>query len=335
MDKLKNQRVLLFSPYFFGYEKAISSKIAEKFGECFFFDERANSSTLEKIFIRLNYKKLLKKKINNYYQAIINQFETDYFDYVLFINPESITFDLLQQLKNKQKRAKFILYMWDSFDNKPYSKELISLFDDCFTFNKEDSISYKMRFRPLFYIDDYNADLNNEKNEREFDVCFIGTIHSDRYKILKEVEKWAKNNNFKTFYYMFFPSWIVYLKYKIENLGKLSIKKKEFHFSSLSFEQTKSFPLKSNVIIDMQHPKQTGLTMRTVEMLGMKKKIITTNTDVQNYDFYNPNNIKIIDRTSIDISPDFIMSDYDNSNDVYREKYSIDAFINDIFDIKE
>ena len=35
--------------------------------------------------------------------------------------------------------------------------------------------------------------------------------------------------------------------------------------------------------------------MRTIEMLGALK-MITTNAEIQNYDFYHPNNICIVDR---------------------------------------
>lgn len=327
ITRLKNSRILFFSPVFFGYEKAIETKLSLISKECVFFDERANPSTLDKILIRLSLNFLIKKRITKYYQEIIDLYGENYFDYVIFFNPETISDKLLLKLKKKQNKAKFILYMWDSLKNKPRTKELISYFDSSLTFNKEDSTTYNMRFRPLFFIDEYNADFNPKQSKNDIDICFIGTIHSDRYFILKEIEKQSKKNKLKVFYYLYFPSIILFYKYKLENLGKLEVKKKNFKFQALKSDEIRAIMDKSNVIVDIQHPNQTGLTMRTIEMLGLKKKIITTNQDIINYDFYNANNVSIIDRKDIKIDLDFMTTAYDDSNNKIRNKYSIDQFL--------
>jgi len=51
-------------------------------------------------------------------------------------------------------------------------------------------------------------------------------------------------------------------------------------------------------IIDIERPLQKGLTMRTIEMLGTNKKIITTN------------NIFIIDRNNPIIDEIFLNKEY-------------------------
>ena len=130
---------------------------------------------------------------------------------------------------------------------------------------------------------------------------------------------------------MFFPSKILFYKYKFENLGKVKISKKDFHFNSLNSHQVKEYLERCKVVIDIQHPKQVGLTMRTIEMLGLRKKLITTNKDIKNYDFYNEDNICVIDRKNVLIDKKFIKSDYNQSSDIFRKNYSLDAFTNDLF----
>ena len=332
MSSLSDKKVLLFAPKFFGYEKSITNKIKEKASECVFYDERANPSTFDKICIRLNYRNFLIKKINSFYNAIIDKYERDYFDYVLFFNPETITVDLLKRLKEKQSKAKFIIYMWDSFENKPHTKELLPFFDNKFSFNKDECAKYGFKFRALFFIDEYDADKNPKtENKTDIDIGFIGTVHSDRYKILKEVDSWARQNGLKTKYYMFFPSKILFYKYKFENFGKLKISKKDFHFNSLDSHQVKEYLGRCKVVIDIQHPKQVGLTMRTIEMLGLRKKLITTNQDIKNYDFYNENNICIINRKNILINKNIFDTNYNLYSDLYRKNYSLDSFIDDLF----
>ena len=76
--------------------------------------------------------------------------------------------------------------------------------------------------------------------------------------------------------------------------------------SGLPSEQLTAKLKQSKTVVDIQHPKQSGLTMRTIEMLGANKKMITTNADIQNYDFYHPNNICIVDRNNVVVPPEFI-----------------------------
>ena len=115
---------------------------------------------------RLNYRNFLINKINAFYNAIIEKYENNYFDYVLFLNPETITIDLLKRLKEKQSKAKFILYMWDTFENKPHTKELLSFFDNKFSFNKDECAKYGFKFRALFFIDEYDIDKNPQTENK-------------------------------------------------------------------------------------------------------------------------------------------------------------------------
>lgn len=58
----------------------------------------------------------------------------------------------------------------------------------------------------------------------------------------------------------------------------------------------------SKAQIEIQHPSKKGLTTRAFESLGTKTKLITTNPAIRQYDFYNSNNILIIDRNNPVIS---------------------------------
>ncbi len=67
---------------------------------------------------------------------------------------------------------------------------------------------------------------------------------------------------------------------------------------------------KSRIVLDVQKPMQIGQTMRSFEALGSKRKLITTNSDIANYDFYHPDNILIIDRHHPIVPPSFLHSNY-------------------------
>jgi hypothetical protein len=87
----------------------------------------------------------------------------------------------------------------------------------------------------------------------------------------------------------------------------------------------------SRAIVDVEHPKQKGLTMRTFETLGKEKKLITTNGNIRAYDFYNDANISIIDRANPAINKEFIYLPFRPLPEILYYKYSIDGWLEDIF----
>ena len=62
--------------------------------------------------------------------------------------------------------------------------------------------------------------------------------------------------------------------------------------------------------------------IRTIECLGAKRKLVTTNSDIKNYDFYNENNILIYSEP-IDLDSPFFKNEYEELPDEMYEKYSL------------
>lgn len=330
MKKFINKKILFFAPKFFNYEVEIKKKLEQLGAQVDFYDERMNPSNLDKVIIRLK-KDLLKIRINKYYSEIIEKSKKNNYDYILFISPETITKELLEKFRESQKNCKFILYMWDSIKNKKNVQEIIECFDSHFSFDKSDClVDSRFRFRPLFYLDEYSK-LTQNKKDLKNDILFIGTVHSDRYSIIKYIKNSALENNLRGTFFMYFPSKVVYFIKKLFDKSYKNTDINDFKFIPISKNEVLNMISSSKVIVDIQHPKQVGLTMRTIEMLGMKKKLITTNKDILNYDFYNSNNIKVIDRDNPILDSEFIKSDYLEIDKKIYEKYSIGKWLEEIF----
>ena len=87
----------------------------------------------------------------------------------------------------------------------------------------------------------------------------------------------------------------------------------------------------SKAIIDLPHPNQTGLTIRSIEALGLKKKLITTNVDIKKYDFYHPSNILIINPNNPAISKEFLSLEYISLDSNIYDKYTVSAWLRSFF----
>lgn len=327
---LEGKRILFLSAYFFGYNEQICKAMQAKGAIVDYFDERPANSVFVKAIIRLR-PELLKSYIQQYHNNIIEKTKNNKYDYIVIIKAESITVENLKMLKQTHSDAKLILYLWDSVKNFKNAEAKLPLFDKVLSFDRYDCDELGLIFRPLFYSKDY-ADIAVKQSSQDIDVLFIGTMHSDRYRFVKNIENSVTNSGKKVYYYLFFMSNVLYYKMKFSNKALRGTKKSDFYFKSISQNDVVELFAKTKNVVDIQHPQQTGLTMRTIETLGAKRKLITTNKDIVNYDFYNQSNILIVDRAYPKIDDAFLSSPYQEiDNDVYQY-YSIDSWINNILD---
>ena len=98
----------------------------------------------------------------------------------------------------------------------------------------------------------------------------------------------------------------------------------------LSLNEINQLNIKSETLLDINREFQSGLSFRIFECLGYKKKLITTNQDVINYDFYNPNNIYILDKDNPIIDPNFFNKKYEEIPSEILSKYTIEGWFNQI-----
>lgn len=326
-SRLSKKRILLICPKFFNYHMEIIHSLEQMGAYVDYFDERPSNSAVSKALLRID-KRLIAHKITSYYRDIVNAIsKNEYkYDYILIVKAEAIPKDVINKLRQLNPKVKIIMELWDSISNNSQAAEKIGLVDKAFSFDKSDCIKFNMNFRPLFYIDRYN-EISKLDVKKQYDLLFVGSIHSDRYKILKNIEKKLLANGYKVYYYMYIPSKMLYYvrKYILRQFPGSS--KVDFKFKSIGQDEVLSLVSKSKVILDIQHPNQTGLTMRTVEMLGANKKIITTNNDIKSYDFYCKTNIQVVDRDISYLNLSFFESEYVPVKDEIKQVYSLKSWL--------
>lgn len=328
MSFLEGKKILFISPRFFGYEEQIAAKLRALKADVLFFDDRPSNSVFVKALIRIH-KNFLRTRIRAHYNRIFNAIRNKKLDYFLLIKGESIPVDFINRVKAANPGCVFIMYQYDSVRNNKNAVACFPAFDKIFSFDQDDVQQFNiLKFRPLFYIDEYK-DL--EEKPTEFDITFIGTAHSDRYFLIKEMQKSISHLNLSTLLFFYCPSKLVYYGRKLFQKNFRNVNKKEISFISLSKKEVVEIIAKSRIVIDVQHPGQTGLTMRTIEALGGKKKLITTNPAIINYDFYNTNNVLLVDRKNPVIDEAFLQTPYQEIDRNIYEKYSISSWLEELF----
>lgn len=326
------KKVLFISPVFFDYYKEIIKELENQNFEVDFIKDSASSSNIFKAVSRIN-KKFVQLPMKKYFQNIVlKQVMLKSYDYVFLIAGMTYSFSekMIKKIKKIQKQAKFVMYQWDGEENISYVRDIHKYFDKVFSFDRIDCKKNNIySFLPLFYIKKYEE---NDVSDTEYiyDVSYVGTAHPQKYKMINEMSELLKQKLPSQYIYQYMPSKIKYFYHKLTSKEYRHAKISDFNFKKLSSEEINNIYKKSKCIFDAPQKGQVGLTMRTIECIGARKKLITTNTDIINYDFYCEENILVYDENWKN-NRKFFNSDYKKLSENIYIKYNLNSWIKEIF----
>lgn len=298
-------KVLLICPRFFGYEERIVDALKLAEWDVDYFDERPSNSVVYKALNRLGFGFMFKKYTYNYYYNILQKLSENSYTFIFFVNIESTNSEILSLFEMFFPKTKKVLYMWDSSANKPKYLELLDKFDKVFSFDNEDVKLYpKINYLPLFYTD------KKPVTDKTIDISFVGTVHNDRLKVLLPLVEQCSQLGLNTYFYFYYPSKIIFwLRFIYERDIPISVLS-QLNFVPLSYSDYLSVITSSKCVIDINHPKQSGVTMRTIEVLSAGAKVVTTNESVALLGGDIEKNIYILDRKNPNMPEGFIDSEF-------------------------
>ena len=325
-------RVLFITIPFYEYIDKIKETI-HKIYEC----------EVDIMFTSMNYKNLKGVDALKYYYAQKNDAELydnleqsrqnreftflkdNEYDYIFVLVGKGLNISEFKLFLTTQTKAKKILYLWDDVARVHEFKDYKDCFDVIYSFDKMDCKKYGLLFLPLFYTPEY--EYGNEK--KIFDFSFTGWLHSEREQFVEYIYKL----NTKRKWFVWLRTTRLHALY--EFLSTLGKKKPStfYKYKDLSMRESALLMKNSRIVIDMPYDNQNGLSIRTIESLAAQCKLITTNRDVKNYDFYNQKNILIVDRHNPDIPETFINEEYIDIPSYIRDKYSLNNWIRVIFEL--
>lgn len=328
MEILNGKKILIFSPYGATkhYGDAIKGELMRRGASVKGYDERPSQKAFSKIAIRL-FKKRMPQLFNKYIKKVIAENSKDDFDYILICRGEAFNKQSIALLRHAYPNAKIILYLWDILRCADV-RDIINCCDKAMSFDPQDVEENKgLEFRPTFYVNEY-AGIEKLK-KKEHDCIFIGTLHSNRHKIVSKLEKSFKDIGVDLFSYLYVPSRIVYVKDLISKFPYISPGK--VHFKPITLPETIKLLTSSAAILDINYTSQKSLSYRAFEAMAAERKYITTNPEVKKYDFYNPQNIAVIDLNNPVLPDNFISSPFIPVPENILKKYSVEGLVDDLF----
>lgn len=312
-------RVLLIAPRFFGYEQEIAKELIRTGHLVDVLPDRPFNSPFIKAVMRFCPEMGGYRACEKFFSNHLEQFGRSDYKTILVVQGEGVTRKTLVGFRKAYPNARLVFYTWDSIENKPFSKSNLHFYDACSTFDPVDAKKYGMCFRPLFYTDGFDLPPDTEF---KYDLSFIGTVHSDRYRIVHTLLEQLPPE-IRTFVYLYLQApWVYDMRRMFTNTVD-GASRDYFRYEPLNKEVVQTTFFRSRAVLDIEHIKQRGATMRTMEALGSKRKMVTTNANLRDYDFYNPINIQIIDRNAPCLKHEFLQTPYQSPPEEIRQKYSI------------
>jgi hypothetical protein len=313
-------KVLFYCPDYLGIYKIIEKGIIENTSfevKTVLFNNYKHKNKYKKLlnFIsKLILNKNLKKKwASEFYANQIDDLEV--FDYVFIISPDHLLSTELEYVTSKAKKS--IVYFWDSFKLIDRYERTLPFFDVKFSFEPNDVKKHNMSLLTNFYFDTIVSNKNSS------DAYYIGNF-DDRISTIEKINLLLLKSGLKPDIYI-----------KINSKTKVNKFSENINFitSFIPFEENQQKIKESKIILDIHKNIQDGLTFRVFEAIGLNKKLITTNKDIVNYDFYNPNNIFVWDENVTEIPKDFLEKEYEKLSDEIYKKYSLENWVKTIFNI--
>lgn len=238
--------------------------------------------------------------------------DKEIFDQILIIRPDKLRKDVLGFLRKNS--GQLTCFLFDGIENFKSQKKTITYFDSIYSYDKRDVEKFNFQFLTNYIYDDkiaQNTIVNKAFNISSFD---------NRFPLLEKLANYLTVNQVSFRF--------IVKKNKLFNHNTIEITKEYFPLNDV-----KKIISSSLVMVDLQKNNQLGLSFRVFEALGYKKKLITNNQDITTYDFYNKNNIFVINNENIEVPIDFFESEYEDIDPLIFNKYKLENWIFEVFKV--
>lgn len=242
-----------------------------------------------------------------YWKKHLNEYDT------IIVFDNAVTPRLLEFIKtNILGTSELKIWLWNvPNEGIGYLKENF----DVYCFDQNYSKEYGLTFLEQFYIlDSINLD---EKIDVLRDFYFVG---ADKCRV-QQLDQLAGMLEESELTYLF----DVFSNDKQSNRSGIN-----YLDSKITYPEIIKKIQESKVIVEINKDGQVGLTLRALEAVFYGKKLVTNNSRIKEYDFYNPNNILVLDDVnSVDLI-EFLNKPFQPLSRQIIEKYSFSNWINGI-----
>lgn len=322
---LADKHVLVQAPPFFGYDEVIANALRDRGAIVDLIPDRPFNSALMHAVTKLERRAVLGQAAR-LYRRRLSELGRSRYDHILVVNGQTLSDTYLKTLRQEYPTARFSFYIWDDFENRPHAVAMLPLYDAAFSFDRLAAERYGLSFRPLFFSPDFDLPTNPTA---DLELSFVGTAHSDRPAVVHRIDQLLPPTVSRYWFLYLKARWVLHYN-RLTNRHFRGLPSSLFSHTPMPRSKVKALFGRSKGFIDIEHERQSGATIRTFEALGSRKKLITTNARIREFDFYSPENIQVIDRRDPHIDLDLLEAPVKEIAPDVRHRYSVQGWVDDI-----
>ena len=177
------------------------------------------------------------------------------------------------------------------------------------TYDLNDAIKYGILYNNSYC---YFSSFVKQSGDIEYDVFYVGR-DKGRGDYLIKLRDQLNEMGLNT-------------KFIITKNGKFS-HKKSYYNKEITYEEVTKYISRSKSVLNIVLEGQEGVTMRDLESLFFKKKLITNNESLKTKEFFNDKNIFILKENNLLELVDFLKEPYNDLPNELLQKYTFDNAI--------
>ncbi|WP_286732963.1 MULTISPECIES: hypothetical protein [Sphingobacterium] len=214
-------------------------------------------------------------------------------------------------------------YQWDGLNRYPTIKDKLKYFDRFYFFDQGDIVTAKEGNNKVIPITNFffshlqNLETAIQKNT----FLFLGSYISSRMRNIVNTEKLINDSGGFTRFMVYSDD---------SKLVKEDFPNIQFIQEQIEYIDYIKLVLTSEYLVDLLVDSHEGLSFRVFESIGYKKKLLTNNKTIRQYDFYHPNNVFILGDEQR-LLEEFLILPYVEIRKDIIEKYDFDNWILRIF----
>ena len=211
-------------------------------------------------------------------------------------------------IKKHYPEIKIIYWYWNPVSKCVHPNTIPDNLCEKWTFDRKDSSKYALRYNTTFYFNSIEL----PKIQILQDLIFVG-VNKGRKSALDSIQLEMEERGIKSQFYIVDDLW--------------QRRNYRGNFPPIKYDEYLKLVAKSKAILDYVQEGQNGLTLRPMESIFFKKKLITNDSTIKKEDFYNPKNIFVLDADNLDTLKDFLESPYIPIPEEIVTKYDADNWI--------
>lgn len=193
--------------------------------------------------------------------------------------------------------------------------------------NHKDSSSFFLRLLRDTRALDFRIFSFDESNSRTFKIGW----HS-QFFCINQVRKTFTSRTEPTFDFFF----VGYKKNREDDIIQIQSLLKDFRCcfrvvtsaeDYIPYAKYMEMASHSRCIVEIVHSGDSACTLRPLEALALRCKLLTNNPKIQNYSFYHPSNIFIIGKDNLSALSEFLLTPFAQLTDAVVDSYDVSSWL--------